>query len=84
MAGRSGNVRTVGYMTPDGEMHMFGKEYKPTAGKVRVSMYRELSWEPAMERLDNNEWDALDEFCFQNVKAYWESINGPYTAEIIR
>jgi hypothetical protein len=83
MAGRSGNVRTVGFVSPDGEMHMFGKEYKPKAGKIRVSMVQDLQWTPALERLDNSTWDAFDEFAFQNIKAYWESLNGPYTAEII-
>jgi hypothetical protein len=82
MAGRSGQVRTVGYMSPDGKVSLFAKEHKPTAGKVVLSMYVR-SWESAMSRLDNNEWDALDEFVFTDVKAHWESLNGPYTAEVI-
>jgi hypothetical protein len=82
MAGRSGNVRTVGYMSPDGEMHMFEKGHKPTAGKSMVSMY-DNSWKRAMALLDTQEWTALDEFIFTDVKAYWETLNGAYTAEVV-
>jgi hypothetical protein len=82
MAGRSGTVRTVGYMSPDGEMHLFEKGYKPTAGKIAVSMYSS-SWTQALERLNNQEWDALDEFVFTDVKAHWETLNGSYTAEVL-
>jgi len=78
--GRSGNVRTVGYMSPDGVMHMFenskgdSKGYIESIGKMVVSTHK-ACWDKAWTRLAEGTWEEIDDYLFSDVKSEWEKVH---------